>query len=310
MNWRISRDRLKKIIIGLVIFFAVFTLFGFFGLPPIVKSLLTKKLSEALHREVTIEQLKINPYALSLTLRGFLVKDKGSSEKFVSFDELYVNLQSISALKFALVLREIRLKQPYINIKRIDETTYNFSDLMENKETKPVEKPAEKSKPLRFSLNNIKIENGSIDFWDGPENTKHAVREMTIGIPSLSNIPAQINVFVKPSFAAKINGTPYVLQGETKPFAESLETHFDISIKDLDIPYYFAYLPMKLNFKIVSALLDTQTKLIFIEYKDKSPSLTVSGNVSLKKVALDDQKEKPSLQASSPGDWNCPVRTT
>ena len=102
-------------------------------------------------------------------MRGFLVKDKGSAEKFVSFDELYVNLQSISALKFALVLREIRLKQPYINIKRIDETTYNFSDLMENKEAKPAEKPAEKSKPLRFSLNNIKIENGSIDFWDGPE---------------------------------------------------------------------------------------------------------------------------------------------
>ena len=144
MNWRISRDRLKKIIIGLVIFFAVFTLFGFFGLPPIVKLLLTKKLSEALHREVTIQQLKINPYALSLTLRGFLVKDKGSSEKFVSFDELYVNLQSISALKIAPPLREIRLKQPYVNIKRIDETTYNFSHLMENKETKPVEKPAGK----------------------------------------------------------------------------------------------------------------------------------------------------------------------
>ena len=97
MNWRkLTTGRPKKILIGLIIFFAVFTLFGFFGLPPIVKSLLTKKLSEALHREVTIEQIKINPYALSLTLRGFLVKDKGGSEKFVSFDELYVNLQSIS----------------------------------------------------------------------------------------------------------------------------------------------------------------------------------------------------------------------
>ena len=140
------------------------------------------------------------------------------------------------SLKLALVLSEIRLKQPYINIKRIDETAYNFSDLMENKETKPAEKPAEKSKPLRFSLNNIKIENGSIDFWDGPEQTKHTVRELNIGVPFMSNIPSNINIFVQPALSAKINGTPYEIQGKTKPFADSLETTFDINIKDSRYP--------------------------------------------------------------------------
>ena len=84
-----------------------------------------------------------------------------------------------------------------------------------------------------------------------------------------------------------------MLQGKTKPFADSLETTFDINIKDLDIPYYLAYFPLKLNFKIVSAYLDTQTQLSFIQYKDKGPSVTVSGNVSLKKVALDDEKKNP-----------------
>ncbi|HSB04040.1 MAG TPA: DUF748 domain-containing protein, partial [Thermodesulfobacteriota bacterium] len=294
MNWRkLMTGRPKKILIGLVIFFAVFTLFGFFGLPPILKSLLTQRLSEALHREVTIQQIKMNPYALSLTVRGFLVKDRGSSEKFVSFDELYINLQSISIPRLALVLREIRLKQPYFNVKRIDETSYNFSDLMEKKETKLTEKPAEKPKPLRFSLNNIKIENGSIDFLDGPEQTKHAIRELNIGIPSLSNIPSKINIFVQPALSVKINGTPYEIQGKTKPFADSLETAFDISIKDFDIPYYLAYFPSKLNFKIVSAYLDSETQLSFIQYKDKGPSLTVSGSISLKKVALDDEKKNP-----------------
>src|SRR5512136_2761716 len=102
MNWKISKERLKKIVIGLIIFLVVFTLFGFFGLPLIVKSLLTQKLSEALHREVTIEQIKMNPYALSLTVRGFLVKERGGTEKFASFDELYLNLQSISLVKMAI----------------------------------------------------------------------------------------------------------------------------------------------------------------------------------------------------------------
>jgi uncharacterized protein involved in outer membrane biogenesis len=293
MKWNLSRGRMKKIIIGGVIFFVLFTLFGFFALPPIVKSLLTEKLSEALHREVTIEQIKINPYALSVTIRGFLVKERGSSEKFVSFDELYVNLQSISAIKMAPVLREISLKQPYINVKRIDETAYNFSDLMEKKEPKPAEKPAKKPKPFQFSLNNIKIENGSIDFWDGPKQTKHTVKELNIGVPSLSDIPTQIETFVHPSFSAKINDTPYAIQGKTKPFADSLETAFDINIKDFDIPYYLAYFPLKMNFKIVSAYLDAQTKLAFIQYKNKGPSMTVTGAISLKKVALDDGKKNP-----------------
>ena len=84
------RPRLKKILIGLIIFFVVFTLVGFFVLPPILKSILTKQLSQNLHREVTINQIKINPYALSVTVRGLMVKDRGSSETFVSCEEIYL----------------------------------------------------------------------------------------------------------------------------------------------------------------------------------------------------------------------------
>ena len=284
--------RLKKLLIGAIIFFVVFTVVGFFVLPPIFKSVLVKKLSENLHREVTINQIKINPYTLSLTVKGFVIKETTSSETFVSFDELYLNLQSLSALRMALILKEIRLKQPYIRVHRNEDASYNFSDLLEKKEPTPAKKPTEKPKPLRFSLNNIKIENGSIDFWDGPKQTKHTIKELNIGVPFLSNIPSNIDIFVQPAFSAKINETPYRLQGNSKPFADSLETVFDININDLDIPYYLAYLPMKLNFKIVSAFLDAQTKVSFTQYRDKGPSVTVTGNVSLKKVALDDEKKK------------------
>ena len=288
------KPRLKKILIGLIIFFVVFTLVGFFALPPILKSILTKKLSENLHREVTISQIKINPYALSVTVRGLMVKDQASSEAFVSCDEIFLNLQTLSALRMALILKEIRLTKPFIKIARHPDMSYNFSDLIEKKESKPQEK--KKPKLLRFSLNNIKIENGSIDFLDEPKQTKHTVRELNIGVPSLSNIPSYVERYVRPMLSAKINDTPYTLEGKTKPFADSLETSFDINIKDLDIPYYLAYFPMKMNFKVVSAFLDTQAKISFIETKGKKPFLTVTGNVFLKKIAVDDEKNKPVLR--------------
>ncbi len=285
--------RLKKILIGIVVFFVLFTLVGFFVVPPILKSVLVNKLSESLNREVTITQIKMNPYALSLTVRGFQVKERKGQETFLSFDELFVNLQSFSAPRMALILKEIRLTKPYIKILRNEDETYNFSDLLEKREPQPSAKPPEKPKPLRFSLNNIRIENGSVDFWDGPKQTKHTIRELHVGVPFLSNIPSQVDVFVHPAFSAKINETPYRLQGDTKPFRDTLETAFDINIVDLDLPYYLAYLPIKLNFKIVSAFLDVQTKISFIQSRDKKPSLTVTGAVSLKKVALDDQKQTP-----------------
>ena len=79
----------KKILLGLAIFFALLTLVGFFVLPPIVKSVLTKQLSQNLHREVTIQKIKINPYTLSITVRGFPVKDRTGPETFASFKEIY-----------------------------------------------------------------------------------------------------------------------------------------------------------------------------------------------------------------------------
>jgi uncharacterized protein involved in outer membrane biogenesis len=285
------KSRWKKILYGLIILFAVFTLVGFFVLPPILKSILTKKLSENLHRQVTIDRIKINPYTLSITTRGLMVKDRASAEPFVSCDEIFLNVQSFSALRMALILKEIRLTKPYIRVTRNQDMSYNFSDLLEKKESPSPEKT--KPKPLRFSLNNITIENGSIDLSDEPKRTNHKVRELAIGIPFLSNIPSYVERFVQPHFSAKINDTLYTLQGKTKPFADSLETSVDINIKDLDIPYYLAYAPMKMNFKVVSAYLDTQAKISFIETKDKKPTLTVTGDVSLKKIAIDDSRNKP-----------------
>jgi hypothetical protein len=286
--------RLKKFLIGTIIFFVVFTIVGFFVLPPIVKSILTKKLSENLHRQVTINQVKINPYTLSLTARGLTVKDRASPETFASCEEIFLDLQSLSALKMALIFSEIRFTKPYLNISHRQDLSYNFSDLIEKKESKPAEK--EKSKPLRFSFNNIRIENGSIDFFDEPNKTKHTVRELNIGLPFLSNIPSYVERFVQPHFSANINGTPYKIEGKTKPFADSLESSFDINLTDLDIPYYLAYVPIKMNFKILSAYLDMQTRISFVETKDRKPSVTVTGNVSLKKIAIDDEKKNPLLR--------------
>ena len=284
--------RFKKWLIGLVLFFVVFTLFGFFGLPPILKSVLVKKMSEALKREVTIEKIKVNPYTFSATAAGIRIQERGGSETFVSCDELFINIEILSAVKRALILKELRIQNPYLKLARQNEQTYNFSDLI----PKQGGKTEEKSTPFLFSLNNIQIENGRIEFWDGVTQKKHTVSDLKVGVPFLSNIPYEVETFVQPSLTAKINGTPYALHGQTKPFADTRETVFEIEISDLDLPYYLAYVPMKWEMKILSVLLDAKAKVSFIQPKGKSPSLNISGDLALKKIAVDDLRQKPLLR--------------
>lgn len=288
-------SRFKKILIGLAVFLALIGIAGFLVLPPIVKPMILEKLTEALHREVSLEALRINPYTLSVNLKGFVVKEKDGKANFVSFDDLYLNAELMqSILQRAPILREIRITNPYLHVDRRPDGSYNFSDLIPQEE-----KPKEKKATPRFSLHNIHIINGSVDFQDGPKKTNHTVREINVAIPFLTNIDYYLDDYVEPKFSALINGDPYKLEGKTKPFKDSLETSLDVDIQDLDIPHYMNYVPIKTNFNVISAALDAKTKISFIRYKDKPPSLKITGNVELRNLALDDLQGRRVLQYPS-----------
>jgi hypothetical protein len=281
----VEKAPLKKVLVGTAIFLFLFTVIGFFAVPPILKAVLIKKLSERLHRQVTIEKIAFNPFVLSTDIKGFVVKDRGNSATLLSFNELYVNLQTASLWKRGLIVKEIRIDRPYINIIRNEDATYNFSDLLAE-EGKPQAKS--EGKPLRFSLNNIQITNGSVDFLDGPKHTAHKVRNVAVAIPFISNLPYYVNTFVQPSFEAVFNDTPVSFKGKTKLFADSRETLFEIDVRDLDIPYYLAYSPFTMKFKIPSALLDVKTGISYVQYKNRPPSVNVAGRVAFRKIRIAD----------------------
>jgi len=164
----------KKIVIGLAAFLILFTLIGFFALPPLLKNLLQDKLSETLHRPVSIQAIAVNPYLLRLTVKGFQIQDRSGKETFAAFDELFIDLESSSLVQRALVIKALRLTGPRFRIARHDDGTYNFSDLIPAGQAPP--KQEEKKRPFFFSIDNIRIEKGDVDFWDGPMKTRHTVK--------------------------------------------------------------------------------------------------------------------------------------
>lgn len=274
---------------------AVYAIVGFLILPPIARSVLVKQLSEMLHRPVAIRAIRVNPFDLSVRVEGFTMKDRDGTEPFVAFEELYLNFQVASIVRGGPVLREILLRSPGVILVRNEDSTYNFSDFLGG----AASGPSDGGKPLRYSLNNIRIVGGSLDFDDRPRRTHHTVRALSIAIPFLSNLPHAVDLFVRPSFEANINGTEVALQGITKPYSASRMTTVDLNVRDFDIPHYLEYIPARRNFRVPSGSLDVTAVLSFSQPAGRSSALSLTGSVTFSDLSVTDLKDAPVLRLPS-----------
>jgi len=273
-------------ILGVVAFIAIA---GFLVAPPIVKHQAEQRLSALLHREVTIERVAINPFALSATVEGLAVKPAaaGSSEAspVLAFDQLYGRLSYATLVRFAPVVGELRLVKPAFRLVRRADRTYNVQDLIDEFLSRPRADDAD-DRPAQFSLNNIQLIDGQIDFDDRPEGKQHAVTGINISVPAVSNLDVHVDRFIQPKFEAVVNGDPLRVTGETKPFQDTRETRLGIDLQDVDLGRYLAYSPVEVAFTLPSGKLDTTLDLTFVETAGGQPSLVVRGDAWVRELAM------------------------
>jgi hypothetical protein len=159
---RAPRKR-RKLALWAVGLFLLYTIAGFFVLPPIIRSVAAKKLSERLGRDVTIQQVKLNPFAFSATIRGLAIKEKNGSP-FFSWDEVYANFQLASFFGHPWVFKEIRTSQPFVRVQMNGDGTFNFSDILAKFSTHapPPKAPAGPIKQLAVRIDQIEISGATL----------------------------------------------------------------------------------------------------------------------------------------------------
>ena len=270
--------KLKKYLIRAVLVFALIGVVGFLILPPVVKYFVLAKASEALHRTVDVKKISINPYALTMEVEGLSIQEREGTETFASFDSLYVNLQSASIFRGGPVVGEFRLVSPKVRIVRLSDTRYNFSDLMDEFMAQP---KSEGPTPA-FSINNIQLTGGSVEFDDRPVEEKHLVSDINISLPFVSSLAYATDIFVEPSFSATFNGSPLVIKGKSKPFSETRESEMALDLADLELDRFLDYSPIKLPIKMLSGKLDTKLSAVFRQEKEKPATLEISGTLGIK----------------------------
>ncbi|MGB9991274.1 DUF748 domain-containing protein [Massilia sp. SM-13] len=268
-----------------------YTGFGFLAVPAIMKSQATQFAAEKLHRQLTIEKAEFNPFTLSATLQGVKMMEPDGATVFAGFERLGIDIAWQSLFRMAPVVQEVRLTKPVVRLVRKDANHYSIDDILAFIASQP---PS--PEPTRYSVNNIQLEGGTLSFDDRPAGVRHEVADLNLGLPFISSLPADVEVFVEPLFSARVNGAPLHLSGKARPFAESKDYVMALDIDDADIAAYLGYLPGKPNFRLQGARLSAKLQATFTQPKGKSSALLLGGQASLKDVALQQADGKPLLK--------------
>ncbi len=290
----------QKILFWTIIFFISYTIIGVFILPPILKSILQKRFTENLNRTVTIEKIKVNPYALSLTMNGFSALEKNSSEEFVSFQTFYANLQSFSIFKLAPVLKHLTVDGLHARIVMNEDGTFNFSDILESFIIDSTEDTAEtvteNSEHFEFLVSDIQIINCGVLVIDDQYGVTHTINDIQVTVPFLSNSEEYVEQFTTTDISLTINDAPVVLQGEMKPFSTSRELNMNLEVKAINLAHYSPYAQKECYLTINSGKVDVDIDLFHHALLNGKPKLSAPGKIIITNLEILDDEKQPLLK--------------
>jgi hypothetical protein len=195
--WFLLKPWQRKLLIASAVLLAAYTLIGFFILPPIIRSVATKQLTQQLDRDVTIQKVKLNPFALSVAVRGLLIKEK-DGQPFVSWDEVFVNFQLSSLFGKAWTFKEISTTRLFVHAQMNHDGTFNFTDIVTKFSTNaPVTAPKEPPKPLLLHVGKLQIIGATASVADLTAHTpfKHVLGPLDVTLQDFRTDPDNKNPY-------------------------------------------------------------------------------------------------------------------
>jgi uncharacterized protein involved in outer membrane biogenesis len=145
------------------------------------KDIIISTVEKALNRRVTY---KSGSFSLGrgadFVFTKVAIMEKDGSTVFISSDRIDIKIALLPLIEKKLVLKEVRLQEPYINLTRFKNGKFNFSDILEGNR--------ESSIPLL--IRTVRMKNGSATFAD------QAISQKGV-ISSLNNIDLFVSRLIR-----------------------------------------------------------------------------------------------------------------
>lgn len=229
---------------------------GFILFPWILHHQLERRLAAALHRDVSIQRVRANPFVLSITIDGFLVKDRDGSP-FISWERLFVKGRVLPLLNREADLSALQLTRLRARVRLAKDGSLNFSDLLLPSSTgEPSDTATPPRRPFVLGVDQLALEEAQLDFTDV---SHHQPFHTTVG-------PFTIRLEAFRTRADAKN--PYAFSGTTEAgetFSWSGSVHIDpirsqgtLTLEGIRLPKYTPYYEQNVDFDLIDGTFRVQ----------------------------------------------------
>jgi hypothetical protein len=173
IQWWRSRGWGARILAILALLYVLYALTVFLILPGWVRGEVEQRLSGLLGREVTVEEVRLNPLTLSATAEQFRIADPGT-EFLARFDRLYVNTSFWASLfHWRPWVSDVDLAGLEIRLRRGEDGALNLDDIVsrlrESGEEAPADEPPPEDQsagPPAFTISHLRLSEGRLTLND------------------------------------------------------------------------------------------------------------------------------------------------
>jgi uncharacterized protein involved in outer membrane biogenesis len=238
----------------------VYALVGFFLVPYLVKAYVIPAVAEKLNRLVLVNEVEMNPFALSLRMTGFEIRERDQSA-LLGFDEFFVDFEAVSLFRLAYVFDTIRFNMPYVSARVLKDGRMNLAGLAPREESPTPTQPESPSAIPAVQIGHFEIAQGIVEFRDESKPRPF----------SLDIVPIDIvldNFYTKPG-----GDNAYALTGELSKGAtfdwkgtislEPVRSEGTLSLTGVKLPRNFQYIQDQFNFTIPNGTVQAQGRYRF-----------------------------------------------
>lgn len=284
-------SRWKKMVVAAVGLIILYAVTGFFIAPYLLKRQIVAGIAEQLRRNATVEKVKVNPFALSVTVAGFNMADL-DSEPFVGFEELYVNFQLSSVFRRAFTFGQIRLVGLDSRVRVLEDGRLNFSDLLLTSE-RPEPAPDESAGVPPIIVYQLQIEQGRVLFQDFSKPTPFRAEFQPLGL-SLENFSTRRDKDSSYAFTADLGrGGTVRWQGELS--VNPIRSQGRLEITGIPKRVLWEYLQDQVRFEILDGVMNLGGEYV-ADFSGEAPIVKITNGVfRLQHFMLSEKGQKDPL---------------
>ncbi|MBN1830017.1 MAG: DUF748 domain-containing protein [Deltaproteobacteria bacterium] len=186
---------LRKVFWAIIAAVALYAFIGFVAAPLALKKVALNKIKGLTGKPAAIEQIRINPFALTLTVRGFSIGE--ASPPILAVKEFHANLEARSLIDRAVLLKEVRVDGLAMTIERREDGSIVVIPVVPAPPASPKTNGGALP-PLRVT--ETTLSEGTITFVDravgrqaggqgGPART--GIAAITLAVKNLSTLPRE-----------------------------------------------------------------------------------------------------------------------